>query len=396
MEGSVVFVANGFDKENCRLQPWRYVYELARYRARFQNVYVLTEGVEEREIQEWEDGLIVVRTNCLSVRRQYRLNKVISSLNPDEVWWSSTPRTIAYYPVLSRLECRKIAFITCPLYRWGELIRASIAGVPYVQSKALWSQRLIPRFMLRMMLNSQLFEHVVVQSQNNFNILERHGVKLSKLSILPVGIDTEDAEPVNEGVLNRVKQTVTSSEKQTLFLYLGALRPIRGFDALLNAFPDVVKKNPQAKLLILARGADNKKCADYLQQFQLQGIADNVMIIGGWLEKEEVRAYIELSDIVVLPFVLVPSDIPIAALEALARSKPVIVSNVDGLPELAQGRGLVVDPLNKDKFSSCMSAIVSDGAQLTKYQQAANDFMQTYPRWSDVGTLMDEICSKYR
>lgn len=396
MSKLIVFVANGFIKDNIRLQPWRYVYELAKHQSTSNRVIVITEGAEYEARETWADNLEVIETRLLGIKQQLELGRFIDSLNPDEVWWSSTPRTIAYYPVLSRLKCRKVAFITCPLYRWGELIRASIAGVPYVQSKALWSQRLIPRFMLRMMLNSQLFDHVVVQSQNNFNILDGHGVKQCKLSLLPVGIDAEDAEPVNDEVLARIRQTVTCSEKQTLFLYLGALRPVRGFDALLKVFPDVVKKNSHAKLLVLARGADDKKCADYTQQFQSQGIADNVTIIGGWLEKDEVRAYIELSDIVVLPFVLVPSDIPIAALEALARSKPVIVSNVDGLPELAQGRGRVVDPLNKDKFSSCMAAIASDQAQLAKYQQAANDFMQTYPRWSDVGTLMDEICSKYR
>ncbi|HEY9202195.1 MAG TPA: glycosyltransferase family 4 protein [Gammaproteobacteria bacterium] len=201
---------------------------------------------------------------------------------------------------------------------------------------------------------------------------------------------------MSDEVLEKIRQTVVCSEKQTLFLYLGALRPIRGFDALLKAFPEVVKKNLHAKLLVLARGANDEKCADYMREFQQQGIAENVSIIGGWLEKDEVRAYIEISDIVVLPFVLVPSDIPIAALEALARAKPVIVSNVDGLPELAQGRGLVIDPLDKDEFASCMSDIAGDEKSLIKYQQAANDYMTSYPRWADVGNLMDKICSKYR
>lgn len=396
MQGLFVFVANGFNKENCRLQPWRYVYELAKHQSANNRVIVVTEATGEAARTTWSNNFDVLETKLLGIKQQSKLYELIESLEPDEIWWSSTPRSIAYYPLLRRLTCRKVAFITCPLYRWGELMRASMAGVPYFQSKALWSQRLVPRFMLRIMLNSPIFDHVVVQSRNNYSILENHGVNTAKLSILPVGIDEEDAKPVNDDVLNRVRHTVTCSEKKMLFLYLGALRPIRGFDALLKAFPSVVKKNPQAKLLVLARGADDKKCADYSQQFKSQGIADNVTIIGGWLEKDEVRAYIELSDIVVLPFVLVPSDIPIAALEALARSKPVIVSNVDGLPELAQGRGLVVDPLNIDKFASHMADIANDETQLSKYQQAANDFMTSYPRWAGVGNIMDKICSKYR
>lgn len=396
MSDTVVFVANGFVKDNVRLQPWRYVYELAMHKAKTARVIVITEGATEALLTNWGVNLDVVETNLLSIKRQSQLADYIDSLSANEVWWSTTPRTIAYRKVLKRLNCHKVAFITCPLYRWSELMRASMAGVPYVQSKALWSQRLIPRFIFRSMLNSHIFNHVVVQSHNNYTILEQHGVKPDKLSILPVGIDVEDAEPIDESVTARITASYSKTEGETVFLYLGALRPIRGFDALLKAFPAVVKANPQARLLVLARGADDKKCANYRHQFEQQGIAENVSIIGGWLEKDEVRAYIELSDIVVLPFVLVPSDIPIAALEALARGKPVVVSNVDGLPELAQGRGEVIEPLNTAKFSSALVSLASNPAQLHKYTQAANDFIYSYPRWQDVGAIMDEICSKYR
>ena len=52
MTQTVVFVANGFTKENIRLQPWRYVYELASYRARNSNVVVITEGDHEVILDE--------------------------------------------------------------------------------------------------------------------------------------------------------------------------------------------------------------------------------------------------------------------------------------------------------------------------------------------------------
>lgn len=396
MKGTIIFVANGFTKENIRLQPWRYVYELAKHKSSSNNVVVITEGNREALSSIWDEGFTVVETNLLGIRKQNALSLYISSLKPDELWWSSTPRTVAYYPVLSNINCHKVAFITCPLYRWMELIRASLSGVPYEQTKALWSQRLIPRFLMRWLFNSRLFDHIVVQSKNNMNILEGNGVCKEKISLLPVGIDEEDAGPINENVLMTVSQTLKNNNNEVTFLYLGALRPIRGFDSLVKAFPSVVKKNPNVRLVVLARGASEEKCQQLLSDLKSKGLESNVSVFGGWLGRDELRSYIELSDIVVLPFVLVPSDIPIAALEALARGKPVVVSPVDGLPELVTGRGVVVDPLKTLKFSDALYSLSEDSIRIEQYKKAAKTFIDRYPRWKDVGSLMEGICEKYK
>ncbi len=394
MTNTIIFVANGFNRDNVRLQPWRYVYELAKHKNEKNNVIVITEGGADLSIQSWEEGFDVVETKLLNIRQQLALGRYIKSLSPSELWWSTTPRSIAFYPVLKNIECKKIAFITCPLYRWSELIRASFSGVPYKQTKALWKQRLIPRFLFRFLLNSKLFNSVTVQSKNNKSILEKDGIEKSKIKYLPVGIDNEDMAPVDKAVLKLVANDVNKRNDDIVFLYLGALRPIRGFDALIKAFPAVIDENSNARLVILARGASEEKCNNILSSLQGSGIDERVSIVGGWLTRSQIWAYIELSDIVVLPFVLVPSDIPIAVLESLARGKPVIVSPVDGLPELAQGRGIVVNPLAINAFSEEMNNLAKDKKKLFEYTQAAIKFMKSYPRWKDVGDIMEEISNE--
>lgn len=391
MKDTVVFVANGFVRDNIRLQPWRYVYELAKHKTNSARVYVITEGASDLKQEDWDEGFTVVETNRLSIKKQTALGGFIQSLNPTELWWSTTPRSIAFYPLLSRITCLKVAFITCPLYRWMELVRASLSGVPYRQSKALWGQRLVPRFVFRWFLNSKLFDFITVQSKNNQAILESDGVRASKVSQLPVGIDDEDVKPVDQLVVDKISEQVAKKSDETVFLYLGALRPIRGFDSLLKAFPSVIERNSKARLVVLARGASEEKCNKLLADINVMGVRDSVTIIGGWLSREDVWAYLELSDIVVQPFVLVPSDIPIAVLESLARGKPVVVSPVDGLPELAMGRGVIVDPLNTRKFAEELYYLSEDKQRIEEYTQAAKQFIRNYPRWKDVGRLMDDI-----
>ena len=393
MKDTVVFVANGFTKENARLQPWRYVYELALHRAGNCKVYVLTEGNEEQYIEEWEPGLFVIQTCHLNIKAQEELRSIILALNPTELWWSTTPRTIAYYPLLSKIQCKLVAFITCPLYTWGELSRASWAKIPFSQTKALWLQRLVPRSLFKRMLNKIFIAKVFVQSEKNRVILQAMGVSEDKVHLLPVGIDKEDIESVDDSVLDALKVEHTKITGKVVYLYFGALRPIRGFDALIEALPGAVLKNPNLHLMVLARGAEQSTCDNLRQQLSVLNLQDNVTVVGGWLTREEVWAYIEMSDVAVLPFVLVPSDIPIAVLEAMARGKPVIVSHVDGLPEMARGRGLVVNPLNTQEFSEQLYLLSTDTERRLMLGQAAKSYMDEYPCWSDIGVMAKEISS---
>lgn len=117
------------------------------------------------------------------------------------------------------------------------------------------------------------------------------------------------------------------------------------------------------------------------------GIGDRVKVVGGWLNHEQVWASIEACDVVTLPFVVVPSDVPIAILEALARGKPVIGSDVDGIPELVSGRGAVVDPLDKNAMANAMLAFAESTPYLKQMGDAARSFMANYPDWNRVGEL---------
>jgi glycosyltransferase involved in cell wall biosynthesis len=222
--------------------------------------------------------------------------------------------------------------------------------------------------------------------------LQRYGVNINKIRLLPVGIDNDHDKPIDNAAFSQVSDDLGKSEHESIFLYLGSLKPIRGFKALLDAFPDVVRRNGNARLVILARGAEQEQCDAIMDELRRNGTDTNISIIGGWLTKDQVLSYIELSDVVTLPFILVPSDIPVAVLESLARGRPVVVSPVDGLSELAEGRGAIVDPLDRKKFSEELYDLSQDRERIERYADSARTFIVSYPRWHDVGRIMDEIC----
>ena len=393
MDSSVLFVVNGFSSDNIQLQPWRYVYELAKHKSKTSDVFILTNGGTDYKEIDLDEHIKIIETNVLSITRQTKLLELISSINPSELWWSTTQRSIAYYPLLSRIKCRKIAFITCPIYKWSELLKATLSGIPYELTKALWSQRVVPRLLFKLLLNSKTISKIAVQSSNNKSILQGYGVNPNKINLIPVGIDSDDDKPIKQDDFMQVSDTLNRDGDEVVFLYLGAARPIRGFDSLLKAFPAVANKNDNARLVVLARGASQEQCDHITSELKKTGSDKNITLVSGWLTKEQVLSYLELSDVVVLPFILVPSDIPVAALEALARGKPIVVSQADGLPELAEKRGIIVDPLDKNKFADELYKLSTNRQQVELYADAARKFISNYPRWQDVGSIVDNVCN---
>ncbi len=371
---SVVIVANGIRKDNARLQPWRYVHEIAQALATRYKVTLLTDGNEEA----WQsDNVTIQPCPHLGVRHIRDLRGQLERLSPDILFWSTTPRTIAYRGLLLSLPYPVVPFITAPLYEWREMFRSIRAGVPVRETRALWQQRLVPRSLFARFLNHPGFSRIIVQSDANLHRLKDMGVAEDKLIKLPVGRDRAVTEVAEQGDEFRL-------------LYLGALRRIRGFDAFMRIWPELMTQCQDCRITVLARGDEPGAAQKARQLIDGQSWQDRVNIIEGWLAPEQVQAHIAACSAVVLPFVLVPSDVPIAVIEALAYAKPVIGGDVDGIPELIENRGVVIDPLNQQSFVNTILAL-RDHDTRQAMSENARAFMHDYPDWQQVGKQVLEI-----
>lgn len=390
MKSPCVFVAQGFSRENVPLQPWRYIYEIAIRFALHQPVIVITDGTTERT-EAWDEQLMVVSTPNLSICSQRRLTHMINSLSPAEIWWSATPRSIAYSWCWQRLKVPITAMITCPLYYWSVLLRAKWkGGVPYRELRSLFQQRLIPRRLWGILLACQRVERIVTQSLANFQVLKDAGVPESKISVVPVGINRNECLDIKQDRVSEARRSLDFDNDSFVFMYLGAIRSIRGIDALLEAFFIAARKNEKIALVILARGANDGVCAALERRCREAGVEEQVRVKGGWLSRDTVWAHLKACDAVALPFVVVPSDVPIAVLEALICGKPVIGSNVDGIPELVQGRGVVVDPLDREELSDALLSMADPAGGYPRMAAAASRFIEECPDWDQVGRLAME------
>lgn len=137
---------------------------------------------------------------------------------------------------------------------------------------------------------------------------------------------------------------------------IGRLRSEKGQALLIETFPDVLKKFPNAQLLIVGDGPDRKS---FELRAELLNLTDRII----WLGKkspEKVYQLYSVIDIVVVPSVF--EGFSLAAAEAMAAGVPVVGSNVGGLAEVVEDglTGILVPQGNSGALATALIELLSD------------------------------------
>ncbi|MGB8658008.1 MAG: glycosyltransferase [Candidatus Zixiibacteriota bacterium] len=140
---------------------------------------------------------------------------------------------------------------------------------------------------------------------------------------------------------------ISLSHDGYLIASVGRLHPQKGYETLLKSMPQVVKEFPSVKLIIIGDGIQRK----YLEElcFDL-GISEHVTFLGR-KTSTEVLGLLKNIDL----FVLASNweGFGIALIEAMALSKPVVATKVEGVCEIVEDghTGFLVPPAQPQMLS---------------------------------------------
>ncbi len=138
-------------------------------------------------------------------------------------------------------------------------------------------------------------------------------------------------------------------ESEKILLFFGFVRAYKGLKHLLKAMPAVMKELPGTKLLVVGDFAGDKD--RYLELISELKIDDTVDIYDGYIPDWEIEKYFAACDLVVLPYESATQSGIIQI--AYGFEKPVIATNVGGLPEVVlDGKtGYIVEPFESDDLA---------------------------------------------
>lgn len=168
--------------------------------------------------------------------------------------------------------------------------------------------------------------------------------------VIPNGIDLSRFKNGNG---KKIRREFKIPAKSRVILFAGRLVKVKGLKYLFSAMPGILRKSPDAKLLIAGDGPIRQEL-DYMAKSL--GIRDSVIFAG---LRNDIKDFLAASDILVLPSL--HEGFPNVALEAMACGRPVVACRVTSLPEIIdKGIGILVKPRDPNALGLAISNLLKN------------------------------------
>jgi len=189
-------------------------------------------------------------------------------------------------------------------------------------------------------------------------------------SVIPNGIRLAD-----------FTNTVPQQHPRPYFLAIGRHVPQKGFDILLNAYAQALAKNSALPHDLLLAG-DGPSHTDLQTLAKSLNLTTRVHFLGR-TDRAKTAALFAGCDFFILPSRHEPQGI--VNLEAMAAGKPVIATQVGGVPEIVKHNqnGLLVPPESPETLAAAIQLLATDQPLRTRLAQNAKQTAQSHD-WQQI------------
>lgn len=149
------------------------------------------------------------------------------------------------------------------------------------------------------------------------------------------------------------KRLDIETDKKVL-LFFGFVREYKGLKYLIQAMPEVVKRLEEIELFIVGDFAGEEDKQQYMNLIQESSVQGNIKVYDGYIPDKEVEKFFSACNLVVLPYISATQSGIVQI--AYGFEKPVIVTNVGGLPDVVKDgkTGYVVEAKNSGKLAEAI------------------------------------------
>ena len=198
----------------------------------------------------------------------------------------------------------------------------------------------------------------------------------SQIYVIQNGIDFEDIHNV---------QPHKSIEYPSI-LFVGGLSKVKGIDTLLNAVPIIRKKILNLCVYIAGSGPEENKLKELVKELNIE---ENVNFLG-YISENEKYSYYKSADVCVFPSRYEPFGIVL--LEAMACGKPVVASNVGGIPFVVEeGKtGLLFESGNVEDLADKIMTILKNEELREKMGEAGRERAKEFT-WDKIAERTVEV-----
>lgn len=235
----------------------------------------------------------------------------------------------------------------------------------FYPDRSSWKRKLVNPVLSSLTHHITAISQATKQALVDFEFLSEKNIQVVYNGIHPI--------PADETKTKALRQQLDIPENTFILGTIARLDPIKNHKMMLNAFREVLNIYPDSKLIIVGDGVERSNLES--QALQLD-IKENIIFTG---YEPKPHILLDLMDIFLLSSFSEGTSMTL--LEAMALSKPCIVTDVGGNPEIIKNNynGIVTENNNAKEFAiACQTLIKNISLRKTMAENARSRFEKLF------------------
>ncbi len=198
------------------------------------------------------------------------------------------------------------------------------------------------------------------------------------------GVDIKKFKP------DRKPHSELSGKKGPIIMTTRRLVTKNGVIFLVRSFKSILKKFPEAELIIIGDGPEKHTIENEIQKLKINSRTHLI----GMITNDQIPSYLAAADIIVVPSIVEASSISV--LEAMAMKKPIVASDIPGIREITNyGKNCkLVSPMNSKELASGISSLLNDNKKSNEIASLGYEEILKKYTWEKKAKEIEEIYYK--
>ncbi len=375
--------------ENRHLMPWRTILEVLHELQLAGHRSLLLSGrnncPKSEKIVKYENIRVVEVPKPFSSKNRKIVATYLKHFKIESFFFPI--EFVRNYSLLQELEhraaCQLIWYIPGGWFTPSQVLKAS-RHIGFKLARPYLMQALVPKRYFVKRITSIGPRPLVTMSDYTALQLRKCGYDLDLLFPAPPG-KAAIKKPSDKALVYPLTTHLFSKTKY--FLFFGPPSSIRGINQMIEAFSILAKEWSDIKLVCLFRGDRNVDPSDVKQQIEKSAFGDRIICFWDSVNGADLDLFIKNCFAVLKPFLIVPSEIPLAVLETAGYGKPVIGTGPDGTGDFIDKFGLTVAHGDSKALALAMEKLLNDEGLYEQKCQDAKKLYTNHPTWCEVSKI---------
>lgn len=229
----------------------------------------------------------------------------------------------------------------------------TLHGIPEIGIKTrknfiIWRiYNLIERFTL-----GRIDKFIAVDQLTKDHYSKKRSSLKDKIEVIPIGIDTNMFKPSDK---RKMREYYGFDQEEKIILFIGRFSIEKGLDILLKAFKDLKSEIPEARLILLGEGAEERRLRKIVET---KGIKDVTFMKP--IEHQKIPDIINCADVLALCSSY--EGMPTVVLEAFACGVPVVSTDVGDVNKVVSDKtGYILKEREPTLIKNAFGKVINNG-----------------------------------